>query len=117
MVTFFSNHTRQKICITAHDITIIGIFLQTLWNYKLADEFFIQKQPLISDHKAFSFTLFRISCLLWILGEEEEEQDLNEVVESDFFKSIEADQKKEAPLESELCEVPAAPVTPAEPEE
>ena len=49
------------------------------------------------------------------LGEEEEEQDLNEVIETDFFKSIEADQKKEAPLESELCEVPAA--APAEPEE
>ena len=50
------------------------------------------------------------------LGEEEEEQDLNEVIETDFFKSIEADQKKEAPLESELCEVPAAPAA-AEPEE
>ena len=51
------------------------------------------------------------------LGEEEEEQDLNEVIETDFFKSIEADQKKEAPLESKLCEAPATPVAAAEPEE
>lgn len=40
----------------------------------------------------------------YYIGEEEEVEDLNEVVETDFFKSIETDQKKEALLEAALCE-------------
>ena len=35
---------------------------------------------------------------------------MNEVVETDFFKSIETDQKKEALLEAALCEEEEAKV-------
>ena len=48
------------------------------------------------------------------LGEDEEEEDLVEVVEADFYKSIETDQKKESPLETALCEEPEVTETPTE---
>ena len=52
-----------------------------------------------------------IKCFL---GEDEEEEDLVEVVEADFYKSIETEQKKESPLETALCEEPEVTETPTE---
>ena len=47
-----------------------------------------------------------IQVLNYFSGEDEEDEDLEEVVEVDFYQSIESDQKKESTLETALCEEP-----------
>ena len=47
-----------------------------------------------------------IQVLNYLSGEDEEDENLEEVVEVDFYQSIESDQKKESTLETALCEEP-----------